>query len=134
MRQQVMGALRKAGQAVKDFDTAYSGKIAQMYVGPLEKASLEGRTPNPVQVATGVFGSMLGGGVPSFERLKIDYQADDPLRNLDGVVSRILPAINTVPKYVLPAAGITLAGKGLYDLTTQFGNAADYPEEGQLRL
>ena len=45
-----------------------------------------------------------------------------------------IAAVNAGYRYGLPAAGVTLAGKGLYDLTTQFGNAADYPEEQQLTL
>ena len=43
-------------------------------------------------------------------------------------------ATNIGYRYGLPAAGLTLAGKGLYDLTAQFGNAADYQEPGQLSL
>ena len=41
-------------------------------------------------------------------------------------------AANVGVRYGLPAAGVTLAGKGLYDMTAMFGNGADYPEEGQL--
>ena len=43
-------------------------------------------------------------------------------------------ATNVASRYMLPAGGITLAGKGLYDLTAAFGNGADYPEQGQLPL
>ena len=43
-------------------------------------------------------------------------------------------ASNVGVRYGLPAAGVTLAGKGLYDMTAMFGNGADYPEEGQLPL
>ena len=134
MRQQIMGALRKAGGAIRDADRAYSGKITQMYTSGPERAQAEGRSAHPLQIAAGVAGPLLGGGVPSFERLKIEYQANDSLQRFDPVVSRVLPAMNAIPKYVLPAGGVTLAGKALYDLTAQFGNAADYPEDGQLRL
>jgi hypothetical protein len=37
-------------------------------------------------------------------------------------------------RYGLPAAGVTLAGKGLYDMTAAFGNGADYPSERELPL
>ena len=37
-------------------------------------------------------------------------------------------------RYGLPAAGVTLAGKGLYDITAAFGNGADYPSERELPL
>ena len=43
-------------------------------------------------------------------------------------------ATNVASRYMLPAGGITLADKGLYDLTAAFGNGADYPEQGQLPL
>ena len=41
-------------------------------------------------------------------------------------------ASNIAVRYGLPAAGLTLAGKGLYDLTIAFGGGADYQEQGQL--
>ena len=37
-------------------------------------------------------------------------------------------------RYGLPAAGFTLAGKALYDLTVAFGGGADQQERGQLPL
>lgn len=43
-------------------------------------------------------------------------------------------AANFGVRYGLPAAGVTLAGKGLYDLTIAFGGGADYQEQGQLPL
>lgn len=43
-------------------------------------------------------------------------------------------AANMGVRYGLPAAGVTLAGKGLYDLTVAFGGGADYQEQGQLPL
>lgn len=43
-------------------------------------------------------------------------------------------AANFGVRYGLPAAGVTLAGKGLYDLTVAFGGGADYQEQGQLPL
>ena len=41
---------------------------------------------------------------------------------------------NIATRYALPAGGVTLAGKGLYDLTTQFGSKADEPEDSTLPL
>jgi len=43
-------------------------------------------------------------------------------------------ADNVGVRYGLPAAGVTLAGKGLYDITASFGGGADYQEPGQLPL
>ena len=46
----------------------------------------------------------------------------------------MLGAANVGVRYGLPAAGVTLAGKGLYDLTVAFGGGADQQERGQLPL
>ena len=43
-------------------------------------------------------------------------------------------ATNVGYRYGLPAAGLTLAGKGLADMTNNFGTAADQPEQGTLPL
>lgn len=46
----------------------------------------------------------------------------------------MIGAANVGVRYGLPAAGVTLAGKGLYDLTVAFGGGADQQERGQLPL
>ena len=121
VRHKIMGGLRKAGDAIRNFDDGYSEKIRDMYEGT-----------NPlVQVA----GMGFGGGHPSFRKGEIDRTATSRVgKAAEEVMEYALPAINAVPKYVLPAAGVTLAGKGLYDLTMQFGGAADQPEQHQLPM
>ena len=109
--------LRKAGEAIRSFDDSYSAKIREMYKG---KGGVAG-------VAMGFMG-----GHPSFRKGEVK---DAPGGQVGRAIAEYsLPAINAVPKYVLPAAGVTLAGKGLYDLATQFGGAADYPEPNQLSM
>ena len=115
---------RKAGQALQGFDDAYSAKIRDMY---------EGANP-AVQTA----GNMFLGGHPSLRK-------GQPLPSSDGTmpegvaaaaIEYGLPAINAVPKYALPAAGVALAGKGIMDLATgnAFGGPADQQEPQQLRM
>ena len=102
MRERIMGGLRKAGEAIRGFDDAYSAKIRNMY---------EGASP-----AVQVIGLTLGGGHPSTRKAEVMREIG-PETRMDQAKRQVfeygLPAVNAVPKYVLPAAGITLAGQGL---------------------
>ena len=93
--------LRQAGEALRSMDDAYSARIAQMYPDTKE----------------GAIAAMLGGGIPSFRRTEMI--SSDP-GTIDNVMSYALPVINAVPKYVLPAVGVTLAGQALMDLSDRF--------------
>ncbi len=97
-----MGQLRKAGQALRGMDDDYSEKIAQMY--PDTKA--------------GVIAATFGGGIPSTRRTEMTSAEPGVI---DEVMSYALPAINAVPKYVLPVAGAGLALKGALDMAAVIG-------------
>ena len=120
-RETVMGGLRKAGTAIRDMDDAYSDRIRDMYEGT-----------NPlVQVGAVMF----GGGHPSFRKGEVDRQATSRIgKGAEIAMEYALPAINAVPKYVLPTAGVTVAGRGLMDIAAAFGGQADEPEPNQLPL
>ena len=90
-------SLRKAGTAIRNMDDAYSAKIAQMYP----------------DTKTGVLAATFGGGIPSFRRAVPESAQPG---QIDEVMSYALPAINAVPKYVLPSAGVGLALKGALDM------------------
>ena len=112
-----MNQLRKAGKALQDFDTAYAERAARD-MGGIEKS--------PMKV-------MLGG--TSLSEPIQDFQADSVLDKVLGYGAAAgVYGTNAGYRYGLPAAGLTLAGKGLYDLTAAFGNSADYQEPGQLSL
>ena len=98
-----MNLIRKAGQALRAMDDAYSAKIAQMYEGS-----------NPA-VQAGAY--MVGGAHPSLRKAQPEG-AEGPVKAL---LEYGIPAVNAVPKYVLPAAGVTLAGKGLLDMADMIG-------------
>ena len=111
-----MNALRMAGQKIKAFDDAYADRVARDIVSVHEYPlrHLLGASPiieDPQLVADTLMEKLLGYGM------------------IAGTT-----ATNIGYRYGLPAAGVTLAGKGLYDMTAAFGNGADYPEEGQLPL
>lgn len=96
-RETVGNALRKAGQALTNFDEGYSDRIADMY--------LKNDEDNQVKQLAAMF----GGGTP------MNYQ-----ESIDGFANKAKVS-SAVSKYVLPAAGVTLAGKGLIDIAGAIG-------------
>ena len=113
------GVLEALLGRVRDFDEGYSEKIAAMYQ---DKGAV---TP----VATALLG-----GIPSFK--KADMVPDTAFdRVIAPAAQYVLPAVNAVPKYVLPAAGVTLAGKGLIDMANAINaQLGDRQENGQIPL
>ena len=111
-----MQQLRKAGKALQGFDTAYADRV---------RKGMGGEKDSPMKV-------MLGGQPLSSIRYEGAESLTDHLQGSAFVAG--VGATNVGYRYGLPAAGLTLAGKGLLDLTAQFGNAADYQEPGQLSL
>ena len=99
------------GRNIRNFDDAYSQEIAQMYEGA-----------NPVVRAASY---MVGGAHPSFRKGDLSKGMGPETRReqmLRNAMEYGVPAMNAVPKYVVPVAGVTLAGRGLIDLTNAFTN------------
>ena len=114
---------RKAGDMLnsiidklRTFDDSYTARINRMY---------EGANP-AVQAAVVV----AGGGHPTLRKGSID--------GLEGAAQTAmeyaLPVASAVPKYVIPAAGVALAGRGVMDIAAGFGGPADEQEPGQLPI
>ena len=123
-RKAVGNALRKAGDAVRNFDDAYSKKIHDMYDGISMRAHNEGRQPSTAEGLTEALGLVLGGSQPSFRRADVTPTDPDagPMKQAAAkALSYAVPVANAVPKYVLPATGVTLAGKGLIDIAGAIG-------------
>ena len=100
--------LQTAGERIRSFDDAYSAKIRDMY---------EGASP-----AVRAMGYTVGGGYPSLRRGEVEREIGPETRRQQlqrQAMEYALPIANAVPKYVLPAAGITLAGQGLMALTQE---------------
>ena len=111
-----MEQLRKAGRALRDFDRNYSDKVMDMYVDMNEE------NPNQLKAMIGLF----AGGTP----INMPYEPspnNKPLMDKARITS-------TVAKYGMPTVGVTLAGKGIIDLTAAFGTAADQPEPNTLGM
>ena len=122
---------RKAGEVLtglfekaRGVDDAYTARINKMYEGS-----------NPAVRTAAV---IAGGGHPSLRKGEVEHLVYGPetkmQRGARTAMEYALPAANAVPKYVLPAAGVTLAGKGLIDLAASFGGPADQQEPGQILL
>ena len=114
------GLLSKA----REVDDAYTARINRMYEGS-----------NPAVRTAAV---LAGGGHPSLRKSEVKHLVYGPetkmQRGARNAMEYALPAVNAVPKYVLPAVGVTLAGKGLMDLAAAFGGPADQQEPGQIAL
>ena len=97
------------GRNVRNFDDAVSQKFAQMYEGG-----------NPAVRAAGY---LIGGAHPSFRKAELSMVEGSETRNqqmLRTAMEYGVPAMNAVPKYVAPVAGVTAAGMGLIELTNAF--------------
>ena len=106
-----MHMFRAAGEQLRKADRAYSAKIAGMY-----------DDANP-GVRTAAY--LVGGAHPSFDKFEPEYRDDAPRmeRAIGTAMQYAVPAANAVPKYVLPAAGVTLAGKALFDMGVMIGES-----------
>ena len=110
-----MLGIRKAGEAMRALDDAYSAKIAQMYGnGPAQAAAY-----------------MVGGAHPSLRLAEPVINGNESkLEQLLGEVSRYaIPAANAVPKYVLPATGVALGGIAVNDLLSILGKDTEAREQ-----
>lgn len=85
---------------IKNFDDAYSEKVVNMYMG-------DGQVDNPVQSAAAGLASIYLGGTP-YSKMN-DHPAYKVSAHTSGAA-----------KYAAPVVGVTLAGKGIMDLTEQF--------------
>ena len=94
--------LRKAGQSMMDFDRRYADRAA--------------KDMNAYATPMGGVRGMLGGN--ALADIAQGFEADTLKEKMMGYGMQAgMMATNAGYRYGLPAAGITLAGKGLYDLT-----------------
>lgn len=93
--------LRKAGQKIQAFDEAYGDRFSKAIVEPLD----ERFRGNPL-ILPAVLASE-----PAFRKYsEADYE-------VPKIAAYGVPAVAATARYVVPAAGVGLAAKGIYDLT-----------------
>ena len=126
-----MEVRRKAGDMInrvidslRGIDDDYTTRINDMYKG-------SGPIMEP-------FGAMVGGGHPALRKGVIEQDIYGPERRITQgarqALEYALPIASTVPKYVIPAAGVALAGRGVSDIAAGFGGPADQQESGQITI
>ena len=122
-RQMIMDNLRKAGSRINDFDKMYSDAVKQRVYGD---------DPRGMK---GWIADFLGGRVGDVE---IDEEILKELPNYIQAGARAVqygvPTVGYTARYIAPAAGVTLAGKGLIDIANSFGGPADEPQPNELVL
>ena len=126
-RQMVMDNLRKAGTAFLDMDERYANAVADKVLNNV--------SPNIVLGSIQGYGGM-GSSIPLRQ---MNLKTSD-----NKLVDGAYLTANLASRYALPAGGVTLAGKGLYDLTQGlyasasatpvFGGPEDGAQPGQLPL
>ena len=110
--------LRKTGKSILDADERYAKRAAR---------DMGGAHQSPVKVFLGA--------TPAREFGYETSKAQGFKEHMIGsVMSGGAAATNLGYRYGLPAAGVTLAGKALIDLTSAFGGAADQPEPNTLTM
>ncbi len=127
MRERIGKGFRKVGEAINNFDKAYAAKLERDAKGPIDAAGLYGRAIplSESYEAIGMSECEARGGIGPRTRAE---------RDMGRAVGTGVLAANLASRYLLPAGGVTLAGKGLYDLTVQFGGQADQPQPTELGL
>ena len=139
VRRKAGDMLRQIIESLQSADDKYSARIRDMYKD----------SPK----LTRVLGQGIGGGIPSLRKAELGYFTETPMpKDARGmstgrygpetateqikreIVQYGLPAVNAVPKYVIPAAGVALAGRGVMDIAAGFGGPADEQEPGQLSI
>jgi len=133
MRKKIMDSLRSAGAKLNGFDQMYSDAV---------KKRVKGESPS---ARRDILADALGG---RWGDVEVDDELLSSMPNYIKAGARAyqygVPAVGYATRYALPAAGVTLAGKGLYDLTQGlyaaasatpvFGGPEDGQQPGQLPL
>ena len=93
-----MLGIRMAGDALRNLDDKYAKAIADMYI-------TDGKKYGDIEGTARAIGAGFLGGIP------LSAYNEAPLPAVTGAVVRAAPVVG----------GITLAGKGIYDLTSAVG-------------
>ena len=128
-----MQQLRKAGEYLSNMDRKYADAVYARRGDDISQMDINTQAV-PLGDIRGNVGVM-DGGDPGYTVRGGMINAPTYMQGLpQGMQDAAYMAANAGVRYGLPAAGVTFAGKGLYDLTAMFGNGGDYPSEGTLPL
>ena len=116
MLDRVKQGLRKAGDKLLDLDAAYAARVGKD-IDPQK---------NPIAEMTRA--------VPIRDLIAPSKADNAKELAVDIAFTSGVALANMASRYALPAGGVTLAGKALYDLTNGFGGGADQPESATLPM
>ena len=114
MRAALMDLLGKGGRKFQEFDDAY----AQAFRDRVMYEQGDPRASTPMGVARNLVGAIGGSSVTRGPAMVVDSTGIERMPQTFGekAIGYGIPAAGATARYVLPAAGVTLAGKGLMDI------------------
>ena len=123
MRAALMDLLGKGGERFRKFDDAY----AQAVRDKLMLESGDPRLNNPVGVVRNMAGAFAGAPITHGPALMVRADGTEylPETLVEKIAGYGTPAIGGVSRYVLPAAGVSLAGKGIVDIVSMLNDDQD---------
>ena len=105
--------LRKAYQALEDFDNRYAEAVQDFVAGPVE-------AEGPIALARKGVGTVVGNPLRPYD---FEFTGKEGLK--DVLIGRSIQGLGPVggftARYALPGAGITAAGAGLVELADAIG-------------
>ena len=123
MRVALMDLLGKGGSKFREFDDAY----AQAIRDKLMLESGDPRLSNPLGVARNMAGAFAGSPITHGPALMVRADGTEylPETLVEKIAGYGTPVVGGVSRYALPAAGVSLAGKGIIDLVSMLSDDQD---------
>ena len=123
MRVALMDLLGKGGERFRKFDDAY----AQAVRDRLMLESGDPRLNNPVGVVRNMAGAFAGAPITHGPALMVRADGTEylPETLVEKIAGYGTPVVGGVSRYALPAAGVSLAGKGIVDFVSMLNDDQD---------
>ena len=123
MRAALMDLLGKGGERFRKFDDAY----AQAVRDRLMLESGDPRLNNPVGVVRNMAGAFAGAPITHGPALMVRADGSEylPETFVEKIAGYGTPVVGGISRYALPAAGVSLAGKGIVDLVSMLNDDQD---------
>ena len=123
MREALMDLLGKGGERFRKFDDAY----AQAVWDRLMLESGDPRLNNPVGVVRNMAGAFAGAPITHGPALMVRADGSEylPETLVEKIAGYGTPAVGGVSRYVLPATGGYMAGKGIVDIVSMLSDDQD---------
>ena len=120
LRVALMDLLGKGGRKFREFDDAYAEAVRQK----LMYEQGDPRASSPIGVIRNMMGAVAGTPITHGPAMMVAKDGTEymPRTFAEKAAGYGVPAAGATARYVLPAAGVTLAGKGLMDIAAMLGD------------